>query len=210
MQDQLSLPGFDAMPEAAREPEPALDGLLDDVGGRAGGASALLAEEIATPLRPMLAVAGERGLCLLEFLDRRAITTELGALRLRHGLPIVRGSNPHLDRVRSELEAYFHGALRRFTVPLDLGGTPLQRRVWERLLAIPFGETVSYSEVARDVGRLETVRAVGQANGKNPVAIVVPCHRVVGADGALQGYGGGLWRKRWLLRHEGDAIRTPS
>ena len=93
MQDQLSLPGFEAVPEGAREPEPGFDSLLDDLAA-GGAASALVAEEIATPLRPMLAVAGESGLCLFEFLDRRAITTELGALRLRHGLPIVRGARP--------------------------------------------------------------------------------------------------------------------
>jgi AraC family transcriptional regulator of adaptative response/methylated-DNA-[protein]-cysteine methyltransferase len=175
--------------------------------GRASGVKCLVAEEIASPLRPVLAVSSERGICLLEFLDRRAIGTELRELRLRFGIPIVPGSNEHLDRLRTELEKYFGGALRRFEVPLDLGGTPFQRRVWSRLLEIPFGDSVSYSQVAKEVGKLEAVRAVGQANGKNPVAIVVPCHRVVRTDGSLCGYGGGLWRKRWLLQHERDAVQ---
>jgi AraC family transcriptional regulator of adaptative response/methylated-DNA-[protein]-cysteine methyltransferase len=157
----------------------------------------------------MLAVASERGICLLEFLDRRAIATALRALRRRFGVPIVPGSSAHVERLRTELEAYFDGRLRRFEVPLDLAGTAFQQRVWSRLQAIPFGETASYTRVAKEVGRRDAVRAVGHANGRNPVAIVVPCHRVVRTDGSLCGYGGGLWRKRWLLQHERDA-RQPS
>jgi AraC family transcriptional regulator of adaptative response/methylated-DNA-[protein]-cysteine methyltransferase len=176
---------------------------------RARRLACLVAEEIATPLRPMLAVASERGICLLEFLDRRAIATALRALRRRFGVPIVPGSSAHVARLRTELGAYFDGRLRRFEVPLDLAGTEFQRSVWRRLQEIPFGETVSYTRVAREVGRRDAVRAVGRANGQNPVAIVVPCHRVVRTDGSLCGYGGGLWRKRWLLQHERDA-RRPS
>jgi AraC family transcriptional regulator of adaptative response/methylated-DNA-[protein]-cysteine methyltransferase len=170
--------------------------------GRANGLRCLVAEEMPTPLRPMLAVASSRGICLLEFRDRRAIATELRDLRRRFGIPIVPGSNEHVDRLRTELEAYFAGTLERFAVPLDLGGTAFQQRVWSRLLEIPFGEMASYARIGKDIGRPGAVRAVGQANGKNPVAIVVPCHRVVRADGSLWGYGGGLWRKRWLLAHE--------
>jgi AraC family transcriptional regulator of adaptative response/methylated-DNA-[protein]-cysteine methyltransferase len=155
----------------------------------------------------MLAVASERGICLLEFLDRRAIATALRDLRRRFGAPIVPGSSEHVDRLRTELASYFGGSLRRFGVPLDLAGTSFQRRVWSRLLEIPFGDTVSYARVAKEVGRREAVRAVGHANGRNPVAIVVPCHRVVRTDGSLCGYGGGLWRKRWLLQHERDVLR---
>jgi AraC family transcriptional regulator of adaptative response/methylated-DNA-[protein]-cysteine methyltransferase len=170
--------------------------------GRARGVECLVAEELASPLRPMLAVASERGVCLLEFLDRRAIATAVRDLRRRFRVPISPGSNEHLDRLRTELGEYFGGTRRRFDIPLDLAGTAFQRRVWNRLQEIPFGETVSYRRVAKEVGRVEAVRAVGQANGKNPVAIVVPCHRVVRTDGSLCGYGGGLWRKRWLLEHE--------
>jgi AraC family transcriptional regulator of adaptative response/methylated-DNA-[protein]-cysteine methyltransferase len=177
--------------------------------GRAGGLRCLVADELPTPLRPMLVVASQRGICLLEFRDRRVIATELRDLRRRFGAPIVPGSNEHVDRLRTELAAYFTGGLERFEVPLDLGGTAFQQRVWNRLLDIPFGETVSYTRVGKDVGRPEAVRAVGQANGKNPVAIVVPCHRVVRADGSLWGYGGGLWRKRWLLEHERSVRSSP-
>jgi methylated-DNA-[protein]-cysteine S-methyltransferase len=101
-----------------------------------------------------------------------------------------------------QLEAYFAGSRETFDVPLDLQGTDFQRRVWAGLLEIPYGETMSYGELARRVARPGASRAVGLANGRNPVAIIVPCHRVIGADGTLTGYGGGLDRKVWLLDHE--------
>lgn len=105
--------------------------------------------------------------------------------------------------VREQLEQYFAGERRTFDLPLAPRGSAFQLRVWEALRAIPFGRTVSYSEVARRLGELDAARAVGAANGRNPLPIVVPCHRVIGADGSLVGFGGGLGRKRWLLAHEG-------
>jgi AraC family transcriptional regulator, regulatory protein of adaptative response / methylated-DNA-[protein]-cysteine methyltransferase len=170
--------------------------------GRAKDVGCLAGDELQTPLRPMIAVASERGVCLLEFLDRRALHTELRRLRSRFRVPIAQDSNAHLEQLRGELGEYFAGTRRQFEVPLDAGGTPFQRRVWDRLRHIPFGTTVSYSRIALEVGRAAAVRAVGRANGQNPIAIVIPCHRVVRADGSLCGYGGGLWRKRWLLDHE--------
>jgi methylated-DNA-[protein]-cysteine S-methyltransferase len=107
-----------------------------------------------------------------------------------------------LDRVAGQLSEYFAGTLTRFDLPLNLDGTPFQRRVWEELVRIPFGETTSYGELARRVGRPGSARAVGAANGQNPVSIIVPCHRVIGSSGRLTGYGGGLHRKAWLLDHE--------
>jgi methylated-DNA-[protein]-cysteine S-methyltransferase len=107
-----------------------------------------------------------------------------------------------LAAVVDQLEAYFAGSRETFDVPLDLQGTDFQRRVWAGLLEIPYGETMSYGELARRVARPGASRAVGLANGRNPVAIIVPCHRVIGADGTLTGYGGGLDRKVWLLDHE--------
>jgi methylated-DNA-[protein]-cysteine S-methyltransferase len=104
--------------------------------------------------------------------------------------------------VASQLRAYFAGACTMFDVPLDLRGTEFQRSVWEQLQTIPYGETISYGELARRVGNPNASRAVGLANGRNPIAIIVPCHRVIGADGSLTGYGGGLERKTWLLEHE--------
>jgi methylated-DNA-[protein]-cysteine S-methyltransferase len=104
--------------------------------------------------------------------------------------------------VSAQLERYFAGKLEVFEIPLDLIGTPFQQSVWKELLTIPYGTTISYRELADRLGNPRAVRAVGGANGKNPVSIIVPCHRVVGADGDLVGYGGGIDRKRWLLQHE--------
>ena len=107
----------------------------------------------------------------------------------------------------AQLEAYFAGELRRFDLPLSLPGTPFRQKVWQALREIPYGETISYAELARRVGHPYACRAVGTANGHNPIAVIVPCHRVIAADGTLGGYGGGLERKAWLLRHEFDVLR---
>jgi methylated-DNA-[protein]-cysteine S-methyltransferase len=107
-----------------------------------------------------------------------------------------------LAHVVAQLDAYFAGALTDFDVPMAMRGTDFQRRVWAGLCEIPYGETISYGELARRVGNPQASRAVGLANGRNPLAIIVPCHRVIGADGSLTGYGGGLERKVWLLEHE--------
>ena len=164
----------------------------------------LLAAWLDTPLGPMLAVANDEGLCLLEFVDRRMIETQIPVLRrAMGGAAIVPGRNAHLNRIQRELGRYFAGELRRFTTPLVLRGGEFQMRVWHRLLEIPYGETLSYGRMARDIGFHGAARAVGRANGDNRLAIVVPCHRVVRSDGTLCGYGGGLWRKQRLLELEG-------
>ena len=108
-----------------------------------------------------------------------------------------------LKEPRAQLQAYFAGELREFDLPLAPEGTPFQQRVWRALCDIPYGETISYGELARRIGQPKASRAVGLANGQNPISIVVPCHRVIGANGSLTGYGGGLERNRWLLAHEG-------
>jgi len=127
----------------------------------------------------------------------------------RNGIRLEEGSE-HNTALARELDAYFAGRLRQFTVPLDLRGTDFQLRVWERLCDIPYGETRSYGEVAQAVGKPKAVRAVGQANGRNPVSIIVPCHRVIGSDGGLTGYGGGLQRKKALLDLESAALPSDS
>ena len=134
----------------------------------------------------------------------------------RRGRPAI-GPKPHWHRddavfqeIREQLKAYFEGELRDFALPLAMAGTPFQQQVWAGLRAIPFGETVSYAELAGRIGRPGASRAVGSANRRNPIAIVVPCHRVIAADGTLGGFGGGLDRKEWLLEHEGAAFgRAP-
>ena len=118
------------------------------------------------------------------------------------------GAHPLLDEARRQLDAYFAGELRSFDLPLDLEGTPFQRLVWQQLLSVGYGRTASYQEIADAIDNPQAVRAVGAANGRNPVAIIVPCHRIIGSGGRpkLTGYGGGLWRKEWLLRHEGALL----
>jgi methylated-DNA-[protein]-cysteine S-methyltransferase len=113
------------------------------------------------------------------------------------------GAHPVLGRARDQLAEYFAGSRRTFDLPLGPQGTAFQQAVWRALLAIPYGATCSYAQIAGVVGKPSASRAVGAANGRNPLAIVVPCHRVIGADGSLTGYGGGLAQKEWLLRHEG-------
>ncbi len=164
--------------------------------------SCLLAERIETPLGIMLAVADDAGLRLLEFTDRRALEREIPILRRRLRTSIVPGEHPHLTAVRRELHDYFSGRDLQFRVPLAPVGSDFQMRAWDVLRSIPLAETRSYSWMAEQLKTPGGQRAVGRANGTNMIAIVIPCHRVIRADGTLCGYGGGLWRKRWLLDHE--------
>ncbi|MBA3273831.1 MAG: bifunctional transcriptional activator/DNA repair protein Ada [Chthoniobacterales bacterium] len=164
--------------------------------------SALFAERIETPLGTMLAVAGDEGLRLLEFTDRRALQRELTILRQRLRTNVVPGEHPYLDTIRAQLAAYFSGANLDFDVPLAPVGSEFQMRTWQLLRAIPKGETRSYSWMADELKIPGARRAVGRANGTNMLCIIIPCHRVIRADGTLCGYGGGLWRKKWLLEHE--------
>ena len=164
---------------------------------------------LATPLGTMLAAAGEEGVGLLEFADRRALKSQIAALRRHFPLPVVPGTNAHLDRLAEELEGYFAGVRRTFDVPLAVRGTPFQVAVWERLRRIPPGTTCSYADLARELGRPSALRAVARANGQNRIAILVPCHRVIGSDGSPTGYGGGVWRKLRLLALEREGPHFP-
>ena len=160
---------------------------------------------IETPLGPMLALASDAGLCALEFTGPKKRLTRLDA-RLRNHFPahdIVDDEDRLLERTRRWLKEYFDGQSADVAdMPLDMHGADFERRVWRALLRIPPGETRSYGALAKALGAPGAARAVGMANGANPIAIVVPCHRVIGSTGALTGYGGGLHRKTWLLDHE--------
>jgi AraC family transcriptional regulator of adaptative response/methylated-DNA-[protein]-cysteine methyltransferase len=162
----------------------------------------MFAERIQTPLGAMVAVADDEGLRLLEFADRRATERELSILRKRLRTNIVPGEHPHLETIRRQLADYFSGRKLEFDIPLAPVGSAFQLRAWEVLRSIPVGETRSYSWMAKQLGDENARRAVGRANGTNMICIVIPCHRVIRADGTLCGYGGGLWRKKWLLEHE--------
>ena len=168
-------------------------------------ASPIMVTRLLTPLGPMIAGATDDGLCLLEFSDRRMLEAQLRRVGKLLPGPFTPGHNAMLDRIERELAQYFAGELRDFTVPLVVLGSEFQQRVWKGLRQIPYGQTRSYGQQAAAIGRPEAVRAVARANGDNRIAIVIPCHRVIGADGKLTGYGGGLWRKRWLLRLEQQA-----
>lgn len=168
----------------------------------AAGTGVLRVRWIATPLGPMFAAATDEGVCLLEFADRRAFLTQVATLRRRFPLPVIPGSNSTLELLAGELAEYWSGARATFTVPILAPGTPFQSAVWGFLRTIPPGETRSYADVARAIGRPSAVRAVARANGENRLAILIPCHRVIGSDGSPTGYGGGVWRKERLLEHE--------
>lgn len=176
--------------------------VFGDAPGRTRDKRCVLVTRLLTPLGPMLAGATDEGVCLLEFAERRMLETQLRRLARQVKASFVPGSNEMLSRLDEELRDYFEGRLREFRVPLVISGTEFQRRVWELLRTIPYGETRTYGEQAAAIGQPRAVRAVGRANGDNRIAIVIPCHRVVGGDGRLTGYGGGLWRKRALLEHE--------
>ena len=171
-------------------------------------ATVVRVDRIATPMGLMLAAATEDALVMVEFVDRRMLPTQVRRIRERLGAVFVPEPNAVLAAVAQALAEYFASELRDFALPLRPLGTPFQRDVWDALREIPYGATRSYADLARTVGRPSAVRAVGRANGMNALAIVIPCHRVVGADGRLVGYGGGLWRKQRLLDLERAAART--
>ena len=157
---------------------------------------------IETKLGPMIAGATADQLVLLEFADRRMLHTQFKRLGRYLECAFELGDNSVLADTRRQLAEFFTDARVAFDLPLLTPGTPFQRRVWQELTMIPAGSTRSYAEQARAVGQPAAVRAVARANGDNRIAIVIPCHRVIGSDGSLTGYGGGLWRKRALLERE--------
>ena len=158
----------------------------------------VITSEIDSPVGILVAGATDAGVCLLEFRDRELLATQIEKVRERVGRTAP-GGHALLAQLRAELREYFRGTRRDFSVPLIYPGTPFQVKVWNALRVIPYGETISYEELARRVGSPAGQRAAGHANGQNPLAILIPCHRVVNKDGKLGGYGGGLWRKRLLL-----------
>ena len=162
-----------------------------------------------SPVGPLIAAATDQALCLLEFSDEAAVAQRIAELRRHCGDSVRPGSNAILDELWQQLEQYFRGERREFALPLAYPGTQFQEQVWSALQEIGYGELWSYLDLARRIGDTGATRAVGAANGANPIAIVIPCHRVVNANGDLGGYGGGLWRKRILLDLERGQERLP-
>ncbi|MFB5641507.1 bifunctional transcriptional activator/DNA repair enzyme AdaA [Kluyvera ascorbata] len=162
----------------------------------------LLIHRFTTPIGPMFVCASERGVCLLEFVDRRMLETEFSDLQRLLNARIIAGQNEHIRQAENEIAEYFAGKRLRFTLALDTPGSEFQRRVWQALAEIPCGESTHYQALAETLNKPTAARAVAAANGANRIAIVIPCHRVIGKDGSMTGYGGGVARKRWLLEHE--------
>jgi AraC family transcriptional regulator of adaptative response/methylated-DNA-[protein]-cysteine methyltransferase len=161
---------------------------------------------IQTPIGEMIAGATDTHLVMFEFEHRKLYNGQVERLRTALTAELVPGESPVFDLLREQLDEYFAGTRRDFTVPLLTPGTPFQVRVWDALQRIPAGTTTSYKRLAESIGQPDAVRAVARANGDNRIAILIPCHRVIGSDGQLVGYGGGLWRKRKLLDLEGRTL----
>lgn len=157
---------------------------------------------ILTPIGPMLAGGTQEGICLLEFVDRRMLETQIKRVSHRLQAKLLPGENQYFQLLKQQLDEYFASKRRQFDIPLVLAGTPFQQKVWTLLQTIPFGETRSYKQQAEALGDPAAIRAVARANGDNRISILIPCHRVIGSNGELVGYGGGLWRKQYLLKLE--------
>lgn len=170
--------------------------------GRSETTDCIVTSMYQSKLGPIIIGANSKGVCLVEFSDRRMLEYQLKTLRRRFNAAIIPGSNKHIEQVKSELDEYFKGNLKSFKTPLVYLGTDFQVNVWNKLKKIPYGKTISYVELAEEIGLKGASRAVGTANGMNRIAIIIPCHRVVNKDGRLGGYGGGLWRKQLLLELE--------
>lgn len=183
----------------------ALRNLLGAAPGAAADAPLLTVAPLSTPLGTMLLGAADGKLCLAEFTDQERLQAQVRRVRQRLNAALVPGRAPPVERAAQQLAEYFAGSRQRFELPLLPAGTALQRQVWDTLLRIPYGATWSYAQVAAAIGRPRAARPVGRAVGANPIAVVVPCHRVIGSGGGLTGYGGGLWRKRRLLDLERQA-----
>lgn len=158
--------------------------------------------KIETEIGPMIVAATDKGICMFEFTDYKFLTLELRQLETSLKASLVESGNPHFSTLDLQLKQYFNGEIRDFNIPLDLVGTDFQKQVWLSLLQIPYGSTTTYAKQAILLGKPSAVRAVANANGKNKISIILPCHRVIGTNGTLTGYGGGIWRKKKLLELE--------
>ncbi len=161
---------------------------------------------VITPLGPMFAGASDKGICLLEFTDRRMLETQIKRLTKLLNARFVPGEHPLFHQLDNELKRYFAGKLKNFSIPIDYPGTDFQQKVWRALMDIPYGETRSYQQQAQAIDHIKAVRAVARCNGDNRIGIIIPCHRVIGKDGKLAGYGGGIWRKQRLLELESGQL----
>jgi AraC family transcriptional regulator of adaptative response/methylated-DNA-[protein]-cysteine methyltransferase len=162
----------------------------------------LTASWVDTPLGPMVAIADDHALYLLEFFNRCELERKVESLKQKTKSTIVPGYTSPIDSIKNELRHYFEGKLKTFKTPLFFLGSPFQKQVWQALQNISYGQTLSYAELAKAIGRPTAFRAVAQSNGANQLALIVPCHRVINTNGQLGGYASGVTRKEWLIHHE--------
>lgn len=171
-------------------------------------AGVLKASQIETTLGSMIAIANDDALYLLEFLDRRSLESEIEYLKQKTKASIIPSETQPIHSIRNELCQYFNGKLSEFKTPLCFAGSAFQRRVWQTLKKIPFGTTQSYADIAKTIGQPSAFRAVARANSTNQIAIVIPCHRVIHANGKIGGYSSGVSRKQWLIRLEKESLKS--
>jgi len=165
----------------------------------------IISEEIDTPVGTMLAASSPKGICLFEFLDvEKRLTRQQNHLEKSFGCKMISGTSPFLKQLKTELKEYFASKRQHFDVPLDFKGTPFQMLSWQALKKIPYGETRSYQDQAIAIKKPKAFRAVANANNRNKISILIPCHRVIGKNGSMAGYGGEIWRKEFLLKLEGS------
>ena len=162
----------------------------------------ILCKYIDTPVGKMRIAATDEGVCLFDFQYRKSIDAIINRVETLLNDRFAEGEHPYFAKLEAQIGEYFNGTRQEFDLPLHLVGTPFQKTVWEGLLQIPYAETRSYKQQSIFLGNEKAIRAVASANGENGIAIIVPCHRVIGTNGSLIGYGGGLQRKKWLLEHE--------
>lgn len=164
--------------------------------------------QIKTAMGMMTACASEQGICILEFDDSGRVERQIARYRRLTSASFKLGRNTHLSQLRCELNEYLKGGRWDFSLSFDLQGTQFQCAVWNALLSLPYGARISYGDLADSVGQPKAIRAAAAANGANPLSILVPCHRVMGSNGKITGYGGGIERKAWLLDHESKHIKA--
>lgn len=168
----------------------------------------MLISSFESPLGTIWIGAIDQGICFVEFFDRVQLEKELAQLANTLKVQLILASNSHAVNLQEELKLYFDKKLQKFTIPLVITGTNFQQKVYQSLQNIPFGKTVTYKQQAEQLGDVKAIRAMATANGQNKHAIVIPCHRVIGSNGSLVGYAGGLWRKKALLELESDTVQT--
>lgn len=161
---------------------------------------------LETPLGEMIACSEDRGICMLEFADHKNLKKKLDEISKVLQMELIQEKNNYLNILNTELKEYFEKKRKDFSIPISMIGTEFQKEVWRTISKIPYGQTISYLQEARKMGRPKAVRAVANANGQNKISIVIPCHRIIGSNGKLTGYGGGVWRKQKLLELENVSL----